>query len=218
MPPTLNSEPLVYQITNHIRITNAGVHGPEGLLFPFNLPSFDAFAEWLYKEGNSGYSKFHKMDRLCKLGFLATEFLLHDTRLTERYDPYDIGIHLSNANSSLDTDIRHQRQIESGFPSPSVFVYTLPNIVIGELCIRHGIKGENMFFIQADYDIRAQVSHMEYLLRNGIIASGISGWLEIVGEEFDCFLYIVESRPEESGEAFTSERIEQLYYTKYESS
>ena len=35
-------------------------------------------------------------------------------------------------------------------PCPAVFVYTLPNVVEGEISIRHHIKGENTWFWSDD--------------------------------------------------------------------
>ena len=56
----------------------------------------------------------------------------------------------ANSNSSLDVDIKHNASIadkEKYFPKPAVFVYTLPNIMLGELSIRHLLRGENIFFV-----------------------------------------------------------------------
>jgi 3-oxoacyl-[acyl-carrier-protein] synthase-1 len=33
------------------------------------------------------------------------------------------------------------------YPSPALFVYTLPNIVTGEIAIRHHIQGETSFYV-----------------------------------------------------------------------
>ncbi len=94
-----------------------------------------------YRYFNISYAKFFKMDNLCKLGFLASELLLRKRKnISEKYPGDEVGILLSNAGSSIDTDRNHQKSIserDEYFPSPSVFVYTLANIVIGEICIRH---------------------------------------------------------------------------------
>src|SRR5690606_9811213 len=102
----------------------------------------------VYKENNSAYPKFFKMDNLCKLAFLASEFLLEDSKIGSTTQE-NMGIVLSNKSSSLNTDRKHQATIndkDNYFPSPALFVYTLPNIMIGEISIRHQIKGENVFF------------------------------------------------------------------------
>lgn len=209
----------MFQVTSHIRIRQSRAHLNGQLVYPAHAGSLDEFADWLYREGHSGYSKFHKMDRLCKLGFLGTELLFSGQNPVAQYDPYDIGIILANANASLDTDIRHQNQLETGFPSPAIFVYTLPNIVIGEICIRHGIQGENTFFIQSEFDPKAQVTYIDHLLRTRVISACIGGWVECLGEDYDCFLYFVEPCPDPEhakGPRFTTEYIHQLFQLNYE--
>lgn len=209
----------VFQVTSHIRIRHSRAHLNGQLICPSFAGSLDEFADKLYRDGQSGYSKFHKMDRLSKLGFLGAELLLAGRGVTNRYDPYEVGVILSNANASLDTDIRHQKQLETGFPSPAIFVYTLPNIVIGEICIRHGIQGENTFFIQPAFDPDAQVAYIGHLLKSQAISACIGGWVECLGEDYDCFLYFVESRPDpehSAGAAFSTEHIHQLFQQHYE--
>ncbi|MBK7572674.1 MAG: hypothetical protein IPI10_14000 [Bacteroidetes bacterium] len=41
------------------------------------------------------------MDNLSKLGFLATELLLKDNKLSEKYLPEEIGVNLSNTQISV---------------------------------------------------------------------------------------------------------------------
>ena len=95
--------------------------------------------------------KFYKMDDLCKLGYVAAEYLLKD----KTFAPLEMGMLLANAASSLHTDIRHQQLIDregDQAASPAVFVYTLPNVVSGEICIRHKIQGgKTPFFITEAY-------------------------------------------------------------------
>ena len=95
----------------------------------------------LYQHFNWQYPKYYKMDNLSRLGWAAAELLLErwDARA---YQPEEVAIVLSNANSSLDTDYRYTGTTKD-LPSPSVFVYTLPNIVTGEICIRHGLVCTN---------------------------------------------------------------------------
>lgn len=81
-------------------------------------------------------SRFLRMDLMCRLGFLAVELLavnfdgMPDTR-RER-----LGVCVESFTGSLDTDIRFAQT-----PRPSLFAYTLPSTVIGEICIRHRLKG-----------------------------------------------------------------------------
>ena len=92
------------------------------------------------------------MDSLSKLGWLAAEILLKDSFNKEALSVRKMsGLVFANANSSLDTDIKYYETAKD-IASPALFVYTLPNIVIGEICIRHNFKGENAFFISEQFD------------------------------------------------------------------
>ena len=105
------------------------------------------FLKEIYKYLELSYLKFFKMDHLSKLGFLASELLLREIP-NEHFDHMDLF--LACSSSSLDSDMEYQKTIrdkENYFPSPSVFVYTLPNIVIGEIAIRFGVHGNNSMFI-----------------------------------------------------------------------
>ncbi|MCD6556290.1 MAG: beta-ACP synthase [Bacteroidales bacterium] len=116
---------------------------------------FSAFAKAVYKNYKIKYPKFYKMDNLSKLGFLGAEILLNNTNILSNYKSEEISVILSNESSSLDTDAKYQKTIDDRknyFPGPSVFVYTLANIMIGEICIKNKIKGENTVFISEYFD------------------------------------------------------------------
>ncbi len=133
----------------HIKHNRVSVNGT--IVFqPGPLVSLNEFLSEAYKALGLSYPKFHKMDAQCKLGFLCAEFALKDTDFLTARDLSKTAIVLSNAASSLETDRLHQDSINDKanyFPSPAVFVYTLPNITIGELAIKHKITGENAFFV-----------------------------------------------------------------------
>lgn len=105
------------------------------------------FMKEIYKFLGINYLKYFKMDPLSKLGFLAVELLLSktDTPNKENYN-----ILLACSHSSIESDTQFQTTIEDPtnyFPSPALFVYTLPNIVIGEIAIRHQIFGDNCMYL-----------------------------------------------------------------------
>lgn len=201
----------MHVLTHYTRIKNNTVFNSGNLIFSAEGVPFGEFSEQCYRHLSINYPKFHKMDNLSKLGFLGADILLENNVLTNKYDPFDIGIILSNQNSSLDTDIRHHKQIQSGPASPAVFVYSLPNIVIGEICIRHGIKGENTFFISTEYQIAEQVDYISLLLNTGVIKACIGGWVEYTSHGYDSFLYLVEEGTQKTGLPFTTGEVKKLY-------
>ena len=100
----------------------------------------------LYRRFAGDYPKFFKMDTLSRLGFIAAEILLK-APITNGQKP--TAIILANRSASIKNDTDYMATISDGnyYPSPALFVYTLPNIVTGEIAIRHHIQGETSFYI-----------------------------------------------------------------------
>jgi len=156
---------------------------------------FEGFIKQVYKSLGITYSTFYKMDNLSKLGFIAAEILLN-TEKKIGFAPEKTGIFFQNSSSSLDTDFTYFNTIkdkENYFPSPAVFVYTLPNIVIGEICIRNKIKGENSFFIAETFDPEFMEAYVEELFAHELIEYALCGWVELFEGNYEAFLYFVRS-------------------------
>jgi len=159
-----------------------------------NFLNFANFIKSLYKQEEINYPKFYKMDSLSKLGFLASELVLKVSDI-KKYREEELGVVLSNSSSSLDTDIVHQNSINDRsnyFPSPSVFVYTLPNIVIGEICIKSKIKGENAFLISETFDGRLIQNYVNELMEKNRVKACLCGWVEFLGDKFETLVMFVE--------------------------
>ena len=164
----------------------------------------------IYRHFGWQYPKFHKMDNLCKLGWLANELLLQDNFDKEKYKPEDIAIVLSNANASLDTDIKYYETTKT-VASPAQFVYTLPNIVIGEISIRHHFKGENAFFISPDFDAGFIEQYVSNLINNNILQCCICGWIDVLDENYNASLFLVEKDRTANSVNFTKENLNNIY-------
>jgi hypothetical protein len=135
------------------------------------------------------------MDNLCKLAFLSAEILLRGTILLERYPGEEVAIILENASSSLEYDQKHVESIRDRnkyFPSPSVFVYTIPNIMVAEIAIRHKVKGEHAIFILEQFDPGLIYHYVSELFRNQQVRCCLAGWVESYGDHYQSFLFIIE--------------------------
>lgn len=163
-----------------------------------------------YNHFEINYPKFYKMDGLSKLGVLAADVLLNNDFKIDNYKAEDVGIVLSNANSSLDTDIRYFETTKE-MASPALFVYTLPNIVIGEISIKHRLKGENAFFIAEKFDIDFVQQYVNNLFNDTILQACICGWVEVFGNEYKTVLYLVEKIKRDRSVSFTKENINKIY-------
>ena len=102
----------------------------------------------IYRSRVNDYPKFFKMDTLSRLGFMAAELVLNQR--TSDLQPSQTAVVFANRSASLKNDTDYQQTIqdtENYYPSPSLFVYTLPNIVTGEVAIRHLFRGESSLYV-----------------------------------------------------------------------
>lgn len=135
----------------------------------------------LYREFVGDYPKFFKMDSLCKLGFIGSELLLKGIDAEEKENA---AIILFNRNGSLITDRNYQKTItdDNYFPSPALFVYTLANIVTGEIAIRNKIYGESSFYVlnNQDMDLMNDIINNTYLTSSPTFI--LTGWVDFDDE------------------------------------
>lgn len=143
-----------------------------------DVPELEVQLNDLYSSMNIQYPKFYKMNLLCKLGFLTCEKLIpNGWKRDVQPAPDKIATIFFNKYASLASDHFHHKYLhEDQLPSPSVFVYTLPNILNGELAIRHGWTGYNAFFAAQNEE------EMDYVLHNARISQVfdyvVTGWVE----------------------------------------
>ena len=176
-------------IISHTKINNDCIWHNKILIHKTDKAgSYMDFLDESYKSLNVSYPKFFKMDALSKLGVLCAELILRDENIKPFYTKEKTAIVLSNKSSSLNTDRAYSRTMGS-FPSPALFVYTLPNIVIGEIAIKHKITGENAFFIEPMFNAQLLHNYTELLLRDADAV--ICGWLSTDEDNCEGFLYFV---------------------------
>lgn len=149
------------------------------------------------------------MDAVNKLGWIAAEYLLNTVDLSS-IPKENIGVVLANRSGSLDVDERFLESTRT-VASPALFVYTLPNIVIGEICIRHGIKGENTFFVAENFDIPFLKSYTEQLFESEAVDACIIGWVEQYHNEYEAALYLIQKTPTDPKNPFTVENVLKYY-------
>ncbi len=150
---------------------------------------FDA----IYNQLGVSYPKFHKMDNLSKLGFLGVEILKKKIDL-KKFGPDRIAQIFQNNSSSLDTDLKHQGAIDNGkMPSPAVFVYTLPNIVMGEIAIRNKLYGENLFTLADKFSLENWMSLATVQHNLGKADAVLGGWINLLGDKYNLRLYFIDN-------------------------
>lgn len=192
-------------ISTWCRIKNGQIVLDGKVVFSSEETNFNAFSKEAYKAIAVNYPKYFKMDNLSKLAFLGAELLL------KAQADNDVALLLSNRSASLDTDVKYQQSIsdkQNYFPSPAVFVYTLPNICLGEISIRHQLKSENSFFIFDAFNPGFLTDYANLLLHTKKATKAFCGWTELMGDDYDAFLYLVEN---EGVMSHNKQNLETLY-------
>lgn len=162
------------------------------------LPSDEK--DWLtaiYKQYVGSYPKFYKMDMLSRLAFVATEVLLQAEGKERFIDSDDRAVLMFNHSSSIQADRSYLATIaddENCFPSPSVFVYTLPNMAIAEVAMRNLYHGETSLYILPERDDNTMQQVVLASLLDESTRSMITGWLDYEdNDHFEADLFIIEN-------------------------
>ncbi|QYS89698.1 3-oxoacyl-ACP synthase [Flavobacterium columnare] len=199
-----------YNIQKVCTLSNEGLYMDGQKVMACEEESFADFSKRIYKQFEVSYPKFFKMDNLSKLAFLASEMVLKDTVKNEQEN--NIAVIFANQSASLDTDVKHQDSIadkENYFPSPAVFVYTLANICIGEVSIKHKLNSENAFFVFDAYNAPFMHTYTEQLLKTDKADKVLCGWVELFQDNYKAVVYLVDKQ--KIGVAHHIENINQIF-------
>lgn len=163
--------------------------------------------EALYTQLQCNYPKFFKMDKLCKWAVIAAEYLFSDAPFPEGISKSKTGLVVATQHGCIDVDKRYQDSI--AVPSPALFVYTLPNIMLGEVCIRHGFKGEQLCMVSEYFDAQElYFAAQQQLMQQGMDAC-LCGWVDATGEAYDVHLFWILKKGE--GISFSAAAMQELY-------
>lgn len=169
------------------------------------------FLTEVYRKFNIDYPKFFKMDSLSKLALLCAECLLEGKNSDQFPDLGNMSVILYNSASSIDTDIRFRRTMDS-IPGPSLFVYTLPNVMIGEICIKYKIYGENYLFVTENFDPDYMVAHSLPVINNPDTEKAIMGYADFTNREaLGLFMLLEKDKP---GTLFNRDHVTNLFHGK----
>lgn len=181
------------KISHYCQIKGGNVVLDNQLLFSSKTTNFLEFIKEVYKKEEVNYPKFYKMDPLCKLSTVAASILFDNT--TEKVSS-DCAIILGNKSSCIDVDKKHLAAIqqENGYASPADFVYTLPNIALGEISIKYKLTSENSFFIFDAFKASFFVDYASNLIDSQRCEAVLCGWVEVNKNEYNALLFTVEAK------------------------
>ncbi len=158
---------------------------------------FSGFIRSAYKNLGLNDRKFYKMDELCKLAYIAVAYYFEYFPHRSIFQPEELGLIFCNRSSSLDTDLKHQEiidQMGASEASPAVFVYTLPNVLLGELCIRHKIQGENTFFVGEEISIVQLKEYAQLAMAKQGLKACLIGYCDLFAGGYEARLQWIERK------------------------
>lgn len=169
----------------------------------------------IYNHLNLKYPKFFKMDMLCKAGFLAAETVMPSIAGGKRDEnglTHDTAVLLFNRSASLENDTAYAHTIAPAdyFPSPALFVYTLPNILTGEIAIRHRLAGETVCYINEAFHADTVYHAVADCFRTTPVVNVLCGWAEYYAGNCDILMAVVR-RGREGLMPFTEKNLQNCY-------
>ena len=170
----------------------------------------------LYRNHIADWPKFFKMDTLSKAGFVASELLFKELGLKrcqgEEY-AQDCAIVLFGSTASLCADKNYEETIKNAdnyYPSPALFVYTLPNIVTGEIAIRNHWRGESSFYVLDTPDAGQMAFHLACAFQDSVTESILAGWVDSrMNDDFQAFMTLIH-REDASNTDWLAGRLEKM--------
>lgn len=163
----------------------------------------------VYRTLGCNYMKFFKMDMTCKWAWLGAEALLQDGELHDGIDKNKVAVVLQTNHGCIDVDKKYLASKEEGAASPALFVYTLPNIMLGEISIRHGFKGEQLCTVSKTFDTTELEFWVSDLLNNRGMEACLCGWVDVYGDQKDICLFWITKQ--ENGKPLIVATLNELY-------
>lgn len=180
--PTTAPEKADYAVARSLAIT------PDGMTVDGKAVSLEsrgaALVSEIFKKTLADGSRFFKMDLYSRLAYVATSLLAKDS--LEGCAPEDVALVIFTQNGSVLADRKHLSTFanpDEFFPSPAVFINTLPNVVLGEIAVKNNIKGETTLVLLPARDEAAMNRILDATLAATRPAAMICGWVDCDAED-----------------------------------
>lgn len=161
----------------------------------------------LYQHTGISYPKFFKMDLASRVAFLASELLAPFPEQEQN----STAVVMSTYSGCIEVDKKFEESRRT-IASPSLFVYTLPNIMLGEVCIRHGFKGEQICMINQE----PEWEEMEFIVQDQLqyraMETCLCGHIEATDQHIEASLaWITRIASDETTFSFSASNLKKAF-------
>ena len=162
-----------------------------------------------YRAQGIDHPKFFKMDPNAQLAVVAVEPLFQRIAQLPDLDRDRIGlVHLSR-HGSLEIDAHYWNTYTSEhLASPAAFVYTLPNIALGEVGIRHRLHGASFCLLSDAPRTDLLLAAAEQMIAQEGMRHVVCGWSDIFAGRATATFLLVSTNV---GQTWREEEIERLF-------
>jgi len=178
-------------------ISNGKVWLDNNLLYEEKQGYFQSFIHEVYRAQKMKYPKFFKMDPLSKFATVGSSIILDSL---EHGIERNTALIFANRSSCIDVDKKHLDTIihaDNYYPSPANFVYTLPNISLGEVSIKYNLKTENAFFIFNEFQKPFLCEYSEALLCQKKASMVLCAWIELNNDSYEGIFFLASHEESE---------------------
>lgn len=151
--------------------------------------SITDYAVAAFRTLEAPYPKFFKMDILSKVVYTAVAMLVKEGNVNENWLDYTATC-ITTTNGCLEVDEKFE-QSRNELASPALFVYTLPNIMLGEICIKHKFKGEQLCTIGGLNEALSLYEYISLLLSENHAKQAIIGYAEAYNDTINVKLALI---------------------------
>ena len=180
--PPVRPVPARYEVVDSLMIT------PDALVMQGRTVPTDASGAALITEIFKKYiaddSRYYKMDLFSRLAYVGTTLLAKDT--LGDCPGEEVALFIFTLNGSVLADRKHLSTFsdpDTFYPSPAVFINTLPNVVLGEIAVKNNIKGETTLVLLPDRDEATIQRIIEATLSATKPAVMLYGWVDCDAED-----------------------------------
>lgn len=167
----------------------------------------------IYRKIGVDYPKFFKMDAFSKTGVLLSDLLFYQQNSQKVNDVKNKGaVIVFSISGTYQTDVKFENTISDAqnfFPSPAIFVYTLPNIVTGEIALRHGMHGETAYYSTQKFNPAQIESIVSDAIPNDSCV--FVAWIDCDSPQQYGIMFVVANSNDEISHTFNAQNLEDIY-------
>jgi 3-oxoacyl-[acyl-carrier-protein] synthase II len=124
---------------------------------------------------------FRRLDRAAKTLVLAAAAAGLE-RTLPRAARDDTALVIETTLGSTDSDLRFSRSMRDGMCDSPLFPYTLPSACVGDVALRHGVRGPTLLLSVGAADAGAALRQARWLLATGEASYALAGCVDALAE------------------------------------